>query len=82
LHIPKFGCEIRGVENYLTTMITPHEFRQFSVECLRWADEAPNPSDRQIILSVAKQWLQTAFLLEREELRGTELVDDLRRKLD
>ena len=63
-------------------MITTQEFRQFSVECLRWADETTNPSDRQIILSIANQWLKTAFALERCMLDGAELAQDLRRKLD
>ena len=63
-------------------MITTHEFRQFSFECLKWADETANPSDRQIITSVANQWLKTASLLDRIVLGGAELTDDLRRKLD
>lgn len=63
-------------------MITTQEFRQFSVECLKWADETANASDRQIIMSVADQWLRTASALERIMLDGAGLTDDLRRKLD
>ncbi len=63
-------------------MITTQEFRQFSLECLKWADETANPSDRQIIMSVANQWLRTASMLERIVFDGAELTDDLRRKLD
>ena len=63
-------------------MITTQEFRQFSLECLKWADETANPSDRQIIMTVANQWLRTASTLERIVFDGAELTDDLRRKLD
>ena len=63
-------------------MITTQEFRQFSLECLKWADETANPSDRQIIMTVANQWLRTASTLDRIVLDGAELTDDLRRKLD
>ena len=73
---------MRQAQNYVTAMITTQEFRQFSIECLKWADETANASDRQIIMSVANRWLKTASMLDRIVLNGAELTDDLRRKLD
>jgi hypothetical protein len=34
-------------------MVTTQDMRVFSLECLKWADETANPSDRALILRVA-----------------------------
>ena len=64
-------------------MVTTKSMREFSLDCLRWADQAPNPSDRQMIVSVARTWLRTAAAIDRSVAAGHgEALPDLRRKLD
>jgi hypothetical protein len=64
-------------------MVTTKSMRQFPLDCLRWADQTPNPSDRQMIVSVARTWLRTAAAIDRcvAEGRG-EALPDLRQKLN
>lgn len=65
-------------------MVTPHEMRLFALDCLRWADEAAaNVSQRELMLRVAKTWMNTASSIERHVSNGRELsVPDLRSKLN
>jgi hypothetical protein len=64
-------------------MVTTKSMRQFSLDCLHWADQAPNPSDRQMIVSVARTWLQTAAAIDRSVAAGHgEALPDLKRKLN
>ena len=44
--------------------------------------EASNPSDRETILRVARQWMLTASGIERRLDDGWELCHDLKKKLD
>ena len=63
-------------------MVTPRQIRQFALECLRWADEAENASQRDVIIRIARKWLATASALES----GTQAIEttlpNLRPKLD
>jgi hypothetical protein len=44
---------------------SPKEFRDFAQECLRWADETKSERHRQVLLDMAKTWMQAALQLER-----------------
>ena len=65
-------------------MVTPEEMRVFALECLRWSDEAAgDPSNRDLMVRIAKHWMQTASAIERRVSSGEELAcADLRNKLD
>lgn len=64
-------------------MVTPQEMRLFAAECLRWSDQADNASHRDLMVRVAKTWMNTASAIERRLDAGDELaVPDLRTKLD
>jgi hypothetical protein len=34
-------------------MTTPTEYREFALECLKWADETPNAGQRQTFVDLA-----------------------------
>jgi hypothetical protein len=57
--------------------------RAFSFACLKWARTCRNPSDRQVIVSTAREWLNLAEQIDRyvESGRG-EMLPDLKRKLN
>jgi hypothetical protein len=64
-------------------MVTPDEMRAFALDCLRWAEHTDNPSHRDLMLNVAKSWMNTASTIERRVAEGATLVsEDLRHKLD
>jgi hypothetical protein len=45
---------------------------QFCRTCAQWAEQATNPSDRQIIVNVARSWLETARLVDNRVLADHE----------
>jgi hypothetical protein len=45
-------------------MATAKEYRQFAVECLRWATEADTEQDRAALLELARDWTMAAMRLE------------------
>ena len=64
-------------------MVTPNEMRVFALECLRWSEETDNPSQRDLMVQIAKTWMGTASAIERRVSHGDELAcPDLRSKLD
>ncbi|TMI99831.1 MAG: hypothetical protein E6G97_21375 [Alphaproteobacteria bacterium] len=64
-------------------MVTPEEMRLFALECLRWSDQTENPSHRDLMVQLAKTWMNTASAIERHVSNGGELAcADLRSKLD
>jgi hypothetical protein len=66
-------------------MTTPHDFRDFAMDCLRWADEAPDASRGQVLLDIAKLFMRRSVELDELVLlsdRDSPLADDLRVKLD
>jgi hypothetical protein len=63
-------------------MVTTEDMRIFSLECLKWADETKNPSDRDIMLRVARMWMKTAAAIDRQVHEGNETVADPRIKFD
>ena len=46
-------------------MVTPDEMRAFALDCLRRAELTDNASHRELMLSVAKNWMNTASAIER-----------------
>jgi hypothetical protein len=40
------------------------EFRDFAQECLRWADETKSARHRQVLLEMARTWIQAAVEVE------------------
>jgi hypothetical protein len=63
-------------------MVTPQEMRLFALECLRWSEEADDASQRDLMIRVARSWMDTASTIERRVSNGDELADELRIKLD
>jgi hypothetical protein len=63
-------------------MVTPQEMRLFALECLRWSEEADDASQRDLMIRVARSWMDTASTIERRVSSDDELADDLRIKLD
>ena len=64
-------------------MVTTHNLREFSLDCLHWARQARNPSERQTIVSVARFWMNIAETVDRSVADGRqECLRDLKQKLD
>jgi hypothetical protein len=66
-------------------MTTPHDFRVFATDCLRWAAEAPDASQQQTLFDIAKLFMRRSLEMDDLVLLGgpeSPLVDDLRSKLD
>jgi hypothetical protein len=63
-------------------MVTAQEMRTFALECLRWADETDDASQREIMIELAKTWMNAANQIELHVATGAQLVRDLRAKLD
>jgi len=58
------------------------EMRDFAVQCLRWSEDTKDAGQRDLIVRMAKGWMNTASTLDRRIEEGMRLVGDLRRKLD
>ena len=43
---------------------SPKDFREFAQECLRWAGETKSDRHRQVLLEMARTWIQAALELE------------------
>jgi hypothetical protein len=70
LHFFHSDCGIGSWERAMAA--SPKEFREFAQECLRWADETKSERHRQVLLDMAKTWMQAALQLER----SLALIDD------
>lgn len=62
--------------------ITTQHMKSFSRTCLEWAWHMRNASDRQVVVTVARDWLNVARALDRRVASGGEPADDLRSKLN
>ena len=62
-------------------MVTSHEMREFALECLRWSDETANASQRDIMVRLAKTWMNVASQIDRHAAGGKAFAD-LRTKLN
>jgi hypothetical protein len=43
---------------------SPKDFREFAQECLRWAGDTKSERHRQVLLEMARTWIQAALELE------------------
>ena len=55
--------------------------RDFVTACMNWAAASDNPSDREIMVGIARTWLSTAEAIERHTEGGRRL-GDFRAKLN
>jgi hypothetical protein len=55
-------------------MVTPDEMRIFALDCLCWAERTDDPSHRELMLNVAKAWMNTASALEQRIADGGTLA--------
>ena len=62
-------------------MVTSNEMRTFALECLRWSDETDNASQRDIMVQLAKTWMNAASQIDHHVAAGGEAYPDLRNKL-
>lgn len=46
-------------------MPTPLEYREFALECLRWAEDAKDAGQRETLIGLARLWMQTASEMDR-----------------
>jgi hypothetical protein len=64
-------------------MVTSLDMRLFASDCLRWSAETSNASHRDLMLRIAKTWIDTASSIERRPSNHADVVlPDLRRKLN
>jgi hypothetical protein len=64
-------------------MVTTKSLRHFAADCLADALKAENPSQRDVIINVARTWAKTAEVIDRHVREGRgEVISDLRRKLN
>ena len=66
-------------------MTTPAEYREFAQDCLRWADNAKDASERDTLIGVARMWLRTASLMDGHIILAKDpaaILEELRAKLD
>jgi len=79
----KTDSEFTMAQRMEAAMVTPDEMRRFALECLRWSDQTDNPSQRDLMIRVAKSWMHTAAAIDRRLAMGDDLAfPDLRSKLD
>ena len=53
-------------------MVGKASVMHFCRTCVEWADQATNPSDRQIIINVTRSWLETARPVDNQMLTDYE----------
>ena len=67
-------------------MTTPADLRKFATDCLLWAEEAKDASQRDTLIRLARMWMQTASELDhRVTMPGGPppgLFDELQAKLN
>jgi len=64
-------------------MVTTKSMRHFAADCLYWAYKAKDPSQRQMMVDVARRWSKTAEEIDRRVREGRgEALPDLKSKLN
>jgi hypothetical protein len=58
------------------------EMRDFAVQCLRWSEDTKDAGQRDLIVRMAKGWMNTASALDHRLHEGMRPCGDLKRKLD
>jgi hypothetical protein len=49
-------------------MTSPDDYRQFAMDCLRWADEAKDASQRHTLTQLARTWMLTASEMDAQTI--------------
>jgi len=66
-----------------STVFTPADMRLFALECLRWSEQTGNARQRDLMIRMAKTWMNTASTFERRANGGDALaMADLPAKRD
>jgi hypothetical protein len=66
-------------------MTTPDEYRGFALDCLLWAGDAKDASQRDTIVGIARMWNRAASELDQHFVMArdpTQLSRELRAKLE
>ena len=63
-------------------MVTSQQMREFALECLRWSDETDDASHRDIMIGLARTWMNAANKIDHHVAAGGQVYADLRHKLD
>jgi len=64
-------------------MVTTKSLRDFAVECLCDAWNADDPSQRQMMIDIARSWAKTADVIDRRVDAGhADVLPDLKHKLN
>ncbi len=53
-------------------MITPADFRQYALDCMREADHADDAAMRLTMFGLARIWMDVALEMDRHSLAGDE----------
>jgi hypothetical protein len=54
--------------------MTPEDMRRMALECLRWSELTREARQRDLMIRLAKTWMNTASTLERRAKSGEELA--------
>ena len=46
-------------------MTTPTEYREFALDCMRWAEGEENAGIRDIMMGLARVWMRTSLEVEQ-----------------
>lgn len=46
-------------------MTTPAEYREFALDCMRWAEAEENAAMRAIMMGLARVWMRTSLEVDR-----------------
>jgi hypothetical protein len=66
-------------------MTSPDDYRQFALDCLKWADESEDPGHRDTLTRIARMWMHTAIELDERitlVVREPNIFQRLRDKLE
>jgi hypothetical protein len=44
--------------------MTNVDYRNFAIDCLRWAEETADASERQTFIGIARLWMNTALMID------------------
>jgi len=56
----------------LALMTTPTEYRDFALECLKWAEETSSASQRNAFVDLAHVCMEAAFRLDQRDRAAPE----------
>jgi hypothetical protein len=62
---PEGMVSLSALPPQLALMTTPTEYRDFALECLKWAEETSSASQRKAFVDLARLWMEAAFRLDQ-----------------